>query len=227
MAAPSASPVPPSPPATPPPAAPDAPVPRRTQAAALALLVLAAGLIGWRWYADHHGTRPTDLHRDLGHRVDLNRATKAELMQIPGVGPALADRIVAHRDARGKFASVEELRDVHGVGDATLGKLRPWMTVHPADADPEPPRLEPDRLTRKPAPTTHTVQKPNLPAEPINLNAAPLEQLRTLPNIGPVLAQRIIEERQKRPFASVDDLRRVSGIGPKRLDALRGLVTVE
>lgn len=225
MAALSATPVPPSPPATPPPAAPDAPVPRRSQTAALALLVLAAGLIGWRWYADHHGTRPTDLHRDVGHRVDLNRATRSELMQIPGVGPSLADRIVAHRDARGRFANVEELRDVHGVGDATLGKLRPWVTVHATD--PEPPRLEPDLLTRKPAPATHTALKPNLPAELVNLNAAPVEQLRTLPNIGPVLAQRIVEERQKRPFASVDDLRRVSGIGPKRLEALRGLVTVE
>ena len=223
MAAPPAVPVPPLPPAVPPPVPADAPVPRRTQAAALTLLLLIAGLVGWRWYGDHGGTRPTDQHRDPTHRIDLNRATRGELMQVPGIGPQLADRIVIEREARGRFARVEELRDVHGIGDATLRRLQPWVTVGPGEADP-PPEL--DRLTRKPAGTVHTVQKPTPPDGLLDLNRATVQELDRLPGIGPVLAQRIVSEREKKSFATVDDLRRVSGIGPKKLDAIRPLVTV-
>src|SRR5437764_1352758 len=131
MSGPLVIPVPPTPPAAPKPPPADAPVPRRAQTAAVVLAVAVTGLVGWRWCADHFGTRPTDLHRDPTHRIDLNRATRAELMQVPGVGPQLADRIVAERDGRGKFARVDDLAGVHGIGDATLNKIRPWVTVEP------------------------------------------------------------------------------------------------
>lgn len=53
---------------------------------------------------------------------------------------------------------------------------------------------------------------------PVDLNSAPLAELESLPGIGPVLARRIAASR---PFHGVDDLRRVDGIGPTRLAALR------
>ena len=58
----------------------------------------------------------------------------------------------------------------------------------------------------------------------INVNTAPSEDLENLPGIGPVLAQWIIEAR---PFSSVDDLRRVTGIGPATVERLRPLVRVQ
>jgi competence protein ComEA len=65
------------------------------------------------------------------------------------------------------------------------------------------------------------------PAGPINLNAATKEALMTLPGIGPATAERIILEREDGgPFRSVNDLRRVRGLGPKRIEQLRPLVTV-
>jgi len=63
------------------------------------------------------------------------------------------------------------------------------------------------------------------PAAPVQLSTATLEQLETLPGIGPVMAQKILDYRTKHgAFSSVDELDAVSGIGPKRLDQLRDLV---
>jgi competence protein ComEA len=64
-------------------------------------------------------------------------------------------------------------------------------------------------------------------AAPIDLNTATLQQLDTLPGVGPVLAQRIVDWRSEHGrFDSVDQLQEVSGIGPSRLADLRSLVTV-
>jgi competence protein ComEA len=63
------------------------------------------------------------------------------------------------------------------------------------------------------------------PAGPVHLNAATLEDLDSLPGVGPVTAQKILDYRQQHgAFASVDELDAIPGIGPKRLDQLRDLV---
>lgn len=65
------------------------------------------------------------------------------------------------------------------------------------------------------------------PAGPVNLNTATLAELDGLPGVGPVLAQRILDHRQRTGgFRSVSDLRRVDGIGSARFDQLKDLVTV-
>lgn len=62
---------------------------------------------------------------------------------------------------------------------------------------------------------------------PIDLNTATVDQLESLPGVGPSIAAAIVEHRERSgPFRSVDDLLDVPGIGPARLDALRELVTV-
>ncbi len=73
-----------------------------------------------------------------GAPVDLNRAGVEELEGLPGVGPVLAERIVARRRSGGGFASVDDLRKVPGVGPAKLDRLRPLVTVGPVAPAPGP-----------------------------------------------------------------------------------------
>jgi competence protein ComEA len=61
--------------------------------------------------------------------IDLNTATAAQLDQLPGVGPVLAQRIVDHRTQHGAFRSVDELRQVSGIGDAKFADVKGLVTI--------------------------------------------------------------------------------------------------
>jgi competence protein ComEA len=56
--------------------------------------------------------------------IDLNRSVASDLESLPGVGPVLAGRIVAYREANGPFRTVEDLLDVPGIGEAKLAQMR-------------------------------------------------------------------------------------------------------
>lgn len=61
--------------------------------------------------------------------INLNSATAAQLDELPGVGPATAAAILAHRQQHGPFATVEQLGDVRGIGPAKLDAIRGLVTV--------------------------------------------------------------------------------------------------
>jgi competence protein ComEA len=177
--------------------------PRPAQLAAAFLLGIGSTLLAVRLVGAP--PRPLDFRPAA---FDLNRADRAQLLQLPGVGPTLADRITAVRDERGGFDSPADLRTVPGFGPARFERIRPLIR---ADGSPTPPR-----------------ESTKQPAEPIDINSASVGELEKLPGIGPKMAQRIVDERAKKPFASVDDLRgRVSGIGAKTLEKLRPYVKVK
>lgn len=64
-----------------------------------------------------------------GGLVNINTAGPTELEALPGIGEVIAQRIVDHRTANGPFASVEELLEVSGIGEAILGSIRELVTV--------------------------------------------------------------------------------------------------
>ncbi len=64
-----------------------------------------------------------------GGKVNLNTATQAQLEELPGIGPTYAQSILAERQRRGGFTSVNDLRSVRGIGDKRFAELAPLVTV--------------------------------------------------------------------------------------------------
>lgn len=61
--------------------------------------------------------------------ISINNASATQLDELPGIGPVLADRIVAYRSANGPFGSIDELSDVSGIGDSVLEQIRSLVTL--------------------------------------------------------------------------------------------------
>ncbi len=152
--------------------------------------------------------------------IDLNVADEGTLRQLPGVGPHLAARIVEHRAKNGPFLRVDDLKNVKGIGPATLERMRPAVFVN-SNGQP-PPAIQP--ALSQPPPT-----KPKDASAPlIDLNEATKEQLMTLPGIGPVMAEKILEDRKMNgAFTTVNDLTRIKGIKAKTLEKLKPYVTMK
>ena len=62
-------------------------------------------------------------------KVNINTASKEELIGLNGIGEVLADRIIEYREANGGYKDVRELTNVKGIGEKLLEKLLPWVTV--------------------------------------------------------------------------------------------------
>ncbi|MGD9722391.1 MAG: ComEA family DNA-binding protein [Pirellulales bacterium] len=107
------------------------------QATIAALVLVALGSTGWWWLARGGATgRLIEIDRaprqPAQFQVDVNRAEWPELTTLPGVGEALARRIVESRAADGPYADLEELRRVRGIGPKTLDEIRPYLRPIPA-----------------------------------------------------------------------------------------------
>jgi competence protein ComEA len=74
------------------------------------------------------GSAGSDIPADAAP-VNLNTATSEQLQSLPGVGPVLAAHIIDYRQAHGGFATVAELRNVTGIGDAKFSQLKDRVTV--------------------------------------------------------------------------------------------------
>ena len=131
-------------------------------------------------------------------RLDPNRADARALDALPGIGPTLAQRIVAERERGGPYRSLADLgARVPGLGPTRLARLAPHLAL-PAGAA---------GASATPA---------------VDPNTADTAALAALPGIGPTLAHRIVAERERGgPYRSLADLAaRVPGLGPARAQRL-------
>jgi comEA protein len=84
------------------------------------------------------GDTASDHQRPASHKsathlaaqsIELNRATSEQLQTLPGIGPAIAHRIVTYRNEHGAFVLVDDLTEVKGIGPRTLVRIRPFITI--------------------------------------------------------------------------------------------------
>ncbi len=114
---------------------------RQTRILIVIALVFCALLAGYNaFYVPDAPLRSfieTDITSDLdgpeseqsSEKLDLNTATLEELDALDGIGPVIAQKIIDYREEYGGFSRLEELKEVQGIGDALLEKLRNQVTV--------------------------------------------------------------------------------------------------
>jgi len=197
--------------------------------ALLLLLTLALVGQGVRWLMGRPGEAPGEVqllsvlpahspgaHRDsiialsrpLGpdERIDADRATAEELARLPRVGLRLAKAIVADREARGPFGSVEGLDRVAGVGPGLLRAIGPHLGFSGTPAGGQAAAGQ---------------------EAPVDINAGGPAELERLPGVGPARATAIVRFRETHGrFGSVEELGGVPGMGPAALARLQGRVKV-
>jgi len=88
--------------------------------------------------------------------VNVNTASFEQLQQVPGIGPATAEKILQMRKSYGLFKSVDDLLSIRGIGKKRLDKMRKYLTV----GKPEAASKTPPPKTQSKEPATPTEQQP-------------------------------------------------------------------
>ena len=81
-------------------------------------------------HSSHGHSSSNKLKSPADGQIDLNSATAEDLQRLPGVGPAMSARIIAYRTQNGPFHSVDDLRQVSGIGDKKLARWSPFLVIH-------------------------------------------------------------------------------------------------
>lgn len=184
--------------------------------------LIAGGPIG---SPRNHRDSSLAVNRPLraGETIDLDIAGISEIARLPRVGLTLARTIVANREAHGPFGSLEGVDRVPGIGPGLLAAIAGQVrfsaagrlggaTAQSPGGLPGPSNLSPGRRV----------------VERLHLNRATAAELERLPFVGPYMARQIVAFRERHgPFAAVDSLVAVPGVGPATLAKVRERLTVE
>ena len=160
--------------------------------------------------------------------IDLNTASQPELESLPGIGKSTAKKIIAARP----YASVDDLVKA-GLNEKIIANLKPLVNVSavqskaaaPGTPPATAPASSPAPVVKKPeSPAKAAVPEAKLaPGQTVNINTASKEMLEALPEIGPVKAQAIIDNR---PYKKIEDIMKVKGIKKGTFDKIKDKITV-
>lgn len=163
--------------------------------------------------------------------IDINSAGLDELVQLPGIGQTLAQRILAYREEGNYFYRIEDIQNISGIGSALFEKIKTQIYVNSAALPPQTTtsNAEPSIFTLPPIEiTTTTTPKPETTTEkpattppqvhiislPMDINSATAEDLMHIEGIGETLASRIVAYREATGgYYSTEELMNVKGIG--------------
>jgi competence protein ComEA len=183
-------------------------------------------------------SKTAEAQKTIGGLVDINSASEKELESIKGVGPATAKKIVAGRP----YKSVDELSKA-GINAKAVDAIKPFVTVGKAQGA-SVTETATKTATKATAPVTaaatdvtkatkdvkttaksaSTAAAKLAPGTKININTADQATLEKLPEIGPVKAKAIIDGR---PYKSIEDVMKVSGIKGKTFDVIKDYIVVK
>lgn len=155
--------------------------------------------------------------------ININTASKEELMLLHGIGDVLSTAIINYRETNGRFNNIDELLLVDGIGEGILSDIRSYIYVedpcYPASENEYVPSPE-----EEPEPEEIPVQDETDTDAPVmvDINTADAEQLMSLPHIDEEKAQRIIELRDKiGGFSSYYELLLVDGLTQAQVSEIK------
>ena len=179
--------------------------------------------------------------------LEINTADKSQLMQLDGIGEVIADRIIQYRSSGNCFYSIEDIKNVKGIGDAVFLKIKDNIYVNSNIISSKAAQKVTSATSLETTSTVTTMKqiatlkpittfKPIITTKaetlitttkfqakfPLDINSASAEELMCLSGIGSELANRIITYRNENSgFYTIEELMNVKGIGQNTFNKIK------